>query len=147
MCLTYSLQFFVPIQIMLPFVSKTLEAYCRPSIIELLFRTLMVLITRKWSHILSVNAEISDIQFSFFSLHSNYGASSECFYFIDWSAMLDSVGFVFSGIYSNCTVLWDARWSWRIFVGEKWIYYAVCNIWTNNGHIRKRIRIDHHIQE
>lgn len=64
MCLTYSLQFFVPIQIMLPFVNKTLDAYCRPSIIELLFRTLMVLITCK-SHILRVDAEISYIQFLF----------------------------------------------------------------------------------
>lgn len=105
MCLTYSLQFFVPIQIMLPFVNKKLEAYCRPSIIELLFRTVMVLITCTF-HRVSVDAVVNYIYtIPFFSPNCSYGAASECFYLIDWSAMLVSVGSVLSGNDSNRTVL------------------------------------------
>lgn len=43
MCLTFSLQFFVPIQILLPCVQRRLRGICdRPMLVELLFRTFMV---------------------------------------------------------------------------------------------------------
>lgn len=47
MCLTFSLQFFIPIQIMWPFVEKKLGPFASPKMSELFFRAFMVFVTCK----------------------------------------------------------------------------------------------------
>lgn len=48
MALTFPLQFFVPVQIMLPSVQERYEAYKRPVLVEMVFRTgLVVLICKR----------------------------------------------------------------------------------------------------
>lgn len=45
MCLTYALQFFVPIQIIMPFINKKCGTFIGPIALELIFRTIVVLAT------------------------------------------------------------------------------------------------------
>lgn len=47
MCFTFSLQFFIPIQIMLPSIQRRLQSCCGPTLVEQSFRIFMVAVACK----------------------------------------------------------------------------------------------------
>lgn len=65
MCLTFSLQFFIAIQIMWPFVEKKMCSFASPKMSELIFRTIMVFVTCNLLFFNLILNENNDLVFKF----------------------------------------------------------------------------------